>query len=230
MSKTIVSFMVAAAGLVAAANADLAFSFADPTGGRQLTNTQANQAGPGTGVMSYDQTAVLGLFIDGSTEPNPFNFLFANARMEMSMTVFTGTTTFGLFNAPVLGFFRIYDATTGDTIIRGDATGGAFIRFGGTSSILLSSDTGFMYTFGTALNNLLTATGNTNRFPIDPQEAVFTITDAVTATGAPIVNTVSGVVNSFAANTSYSGNTTVPTPGAMALLGVGSLMAGRRRR
>lgn len=230
MQKFMVS-MLAVAGLAGAVQADLAFSFADPVGGRQLNNNQSGQAGPGTGVMTYDQNAVLNLLVDGGSEPNPFNSAFPNARMEMQMTVFTGVTVSGVFSAPVLGFFRIYDAVSGDTIIRGDATGGAFIRFGGTSSILLSSDNGFMYTFGPALQALLASFGNTGRAPVDPQEATFTITNAVAVGGGSIVNTSTGVVRSFNADASYSGNTAVvPAPAAMAILGLGGIVAGRRRR
>lgn len=221
--------VLAPAALVAVANAGLAFSFADPTPGKQLHNLQANQAGAGTGVMSYDTDAVINFLIDGSAETNPFTANFANARMEMSMTIFTGSTNAGIFNAPVAGFFRIYDANTGNTILRGDATGGAFLRFAGTSSILLSSEAGFTYTFGQALIDVLAFTNNAGLTPVDPQEGVFTLTDAVAVGGGSLIG-AGGVVKSFDANASYSGNTeTVPGPGSIALLGLAGL-AGRRRR
>ncbi len=145
------------------------------------------------------------------------------------MTIFTGTTNAGIFNAPVAGFFRIYDANTGNTILRGDATGGAFLRFAGTSSILLSSEAGFTYTFGQALIDVLAFTNNAGLTPVDPQEGVFTLTDAVAVGGGSLIG-AGGVVKSFDANASYSGNTeTVPGPGSIALLGLAGL-AGRRRR
>ncbi|MFM7261507.1 MAG: PEP-CTERM sorting domain-containing protein [bacterium] len=223
--------MVGAASFVgASAHGSLAFSFSDPVNGRQVTHTQANQAGAGTGVMSYDQTAILGLFVDGTGEANPFTQMFSNARMEMSMTVFTGTTAGGVFSAPVSGYFRIYDASSGLDIVRGDATGGAFLRVAGTSSLLLSSDNGFAYTFGAELLALLASSGNGGSGPVDPQEAVFTITDALATGGGGIVGT-GGVVKSFTANASYSGNVdTVPAPGALALLGLAGVVCGRRRR
>jgi hypothetical protein len=208
----------------------LAFSFSDPVPGRQLTNVQGNQFGAGTGLMSYDQSAALGFYVDGSSQPNPFSHLFSNARMEMSMAIYTGSTAAGVFQAPVSGYFRIYDGTTGDDIVRGDASAGAFIRVSGTSSLLLSSDNGFYYTFGSALLSALAANGNSGSSPIDPQEAVFTITDAVATSGGGIVG-AGGVVNSFSANASYSGNTaTVPAPGALALLGVAGVVGARGRR
>jgi MYXO-CTERM domain-containing protein len=214
-----------------AASAGLAFSFSDPVPGRQLTHVQANQAGAGTGVMSYDQFAALAFYVDGSGQANPFDHIFSNARMEMSMTIYTGSTVGGVFSAPVTGFFRIFDATTGADIVRGDATGGAFLRVAGTSSLLLSSDAGFSYTFGAALQSLLASSGNAGVGPIDPQEAVFTITDALAADGGSIIGS-NGVIQSFSANSSYSGNvatTAVPAPGAAALIGLAGLATRRRR-
>ena len=223
--------ILATLALSAAAQAGLAFSFSDPVPGRQLSHLQADQAGAGTGVMSYDQFATLAFYVDGSSQTNPFDHLFTNARMEMSMTIYTGSTTGGVFSAPVAGFFRIFDATTGADIVRGDATGGAFLRVAGTSSLLLSSDSGFTYTFGSALQNLLNSSGNGGLGPVNPQEAVFTITDALAAGGGSIIG-AGGVVRSFSANASYSGNVetaAVPAPGAAALIGLAGLAARRRR-
>lgn len=218
--------------LAAAAQAGLAFSFSDTMPGKQLTNVQGNQYGAGTGQMTYDQFANLSLFVDGSGEANPFTHIFSNARMEMSMAIYTGSSTGGVFNAAVSGFFRIFDATTGLDIVRGDATSGAFLRVSGTSSLLLSSDSGFAYTFGAALQGLLASTGNAGQGPVDPQEAVFAITDATTSTGSTSIIGPGGVVRSFTANASYSGSVetmAVPTPGALALVGLAGLATRRRR-
>jgi MYXO-CTERM domain-containing protein len=221
---------VAVAAACASANAGLSFSFADPVPGRQLTNVQANQSGPGTGVMSYDQFAALTFLIDGSDEANPFTAIFSNARMEMNMSIGQGATVGGIFSAPVTGFFRIWDANTGQDILRGDATGGAFLRYANASSLQLSSDTGFAYSFGAALNSTLAANGNAGSAPINPQDGVFTITDALASGGGSIIG-AGGVVKSFSANTSFSGTvaTAVPAPGAMALVGLAGLLARRRR-
>lgn len=230
-ASALVGAFVACSAAHAGVSGALAFSFSDPVPGRQVTHVQGNQAGAGTGVMSYDQSAVLGLYVDGSGQPNPFDHLFANARMEMSMVIYAGTTSGGVFSAPVAGFFRIYDATTGSDIVRGDATAGAFLRVAGTSSLLLSSDSGFHYTFGAALQNALSASGNFGAAPFDPQEAVFTITDALASAGGSIIG-AGGIVNSFTANTSFSGNTAtfVPAPGALSLVALATAVSSRRRR
>lgn len=221
-----------ALALSATAHAGLAFSFSDPIPGKQLMHTQGNQYGAGTGQMTYDTSAVLNLFVDGSDEANPFGHYFSNARMQMTFAVYVGSYSGSIFSAPVLGQFRIWDATSGQDIVTGVATGGAFLKLGNTSSMQLSSDTGFTYTFGAALQNLLQNTGNGASSIVDPQEATFTITDAKTAAGSTSIVGVGGVVQSFTANASYSGNTTttpVPTPGALVLAGAGALNARRRR-
>ncbi|NBP51569.1 MAG: hypothetical protein EBU70_10430 [Actinobacteria bacterium] len=223
---------LAALALSASAEAGLTFSFSDPVPGKQLSHVQGNQYGAGTGHMSYDQFATLSLFVDGSGEASPFTHMFTNARMEMSMAVYTGSSAGGVFSAAVAGFFRIFDANTGLDIVRGDATSGAFLRVSGTSSLMLSSDSGFSYTFGSALQSLLASSGNGGQGPVDPQEAVFTITDAATSTGSTSIIGAGGVVKSFTANASYSGNVdtmAVPAPGAAALVGLAGVVARRRR-
>jgi MYXO-CTERM domain-containing protein len=127
----------------------------------------------------------------------------------------------------VTGYFNIYDATSGNSILKGTASGGAFLRIGGTGSILLSDSMGLSYSFGSELLTLLATTGNFTTGPANPQEGVFTLTDATTLTGGPLIST-GGVVNSFSANASYSGNTMTPSPGAIALLGLAGLMVRRR--
>lgn len=217
----------AAASMSSVASAGLAFSFADPVPGRQVTHT-ANGAGPGVGLLQYDRSANLVFLVDGSEEPTPFTAVFNSVRLEMNLTLGAATTIGGVTTAPVAGSFILRDVSDESprVILRGDALGGAFVRVAGTNSIQFSDQTGFGYTAGPALQELL-APGRTI---VDPQEAVFTLTDLV-ALGGGSVFSEGGVIRSFQANASFSGTSSVvPTPGAVALAGLGVLAASRRRR
>ncbi len=214
--------------LVAAgtANTSIAFSFADPLPGTQFTNTQ-NGAGAGLGRLVWDSNAQLSFLVDGTAE-GLGSITFGNARMEFDFVLQPGfLAPNGDTIIPVTGTFTIYDFTgmVRTDILTGTATGGAFLRSGGTSVILLSDPTGFVYTAGAALTAWLPPSVNL----INPQEAVFTMTDLEVAGGLPLLG-AGGSVRSFVANSSFSGNSAIPTPGALALLGVGGLVATRRRR
>jgi hypothetical protein len=220
--------MTAVAGLLMAAgvaNAGISFSFADPAGGRQMSNVKDGVAA-GVGLLTYDQNAVLAFIVDGSEEGFG-NVIFNNARMELRMELSPATTVAGVTSANVNGSFIIRDADTGNEIVRGESEAGAYIRVAGTNSILFSSPDGFSYTAGPALQAFLAP----GRVLAPEQEAVFTLTDIVTPGGGGIFAT-GGVFKSFTANASFSGNTeVVPAPGAFALVGAaGLLVAGRRRR
>lgn len=215
-----ISAAAAAFALAGAANADLAFSFADPgLGIRPVTNSG--------GVLMYNMAVPISFIVDGSTEPAPFQQTFTNAVLELRLSLGTTTTAGGITTASVSGFFQITTAPLGPVILRGDAQGGAFVRVGGTNSILFSDQTGFSYTFGPALQALLAP----GRVPASPQEAVFTLTNIVVAGGLPLIDPVSKNLNDFSANSSFTGNTAViPTPGSMALAGLAGLLVARRRR
>lgn len=221
-----ISAAMAAFALAGAAQADLAFSFADPgLGIRPVTNV-ANGGGPGVGLISYNMAVPISFIVDGSSEPAPFQNTFAGAHLELNLLISPAVTIGGVTTANVSGYFIVTDSG-GGMILRGDAQGGSFVRIGGTNSILFSDQTGFAYTFGASLLSLL-APGRT---AANPQEAVFTLTNILTAGGAPLFDPISKIFNDFSANSSFTGNTaTVPSPGSLALMGLGGLIAARRRR
>ncbi|CAG1008462.1 hypothetical protein PHYC_03569 [Phycisphaerales bacterium] len=224
MRKSVVIAALAGLGLAAAAQAGVAMSFADPIPGRQMHN-QANGSGPGIGFLTYDMAAPIQFLFDGSEDGLP-NHVFLNARMEMQMSIGAATTVGGITTAPVSGFFKILDASseTPTEIITGIADAGTFVRISNTNSILFS-DPNFSYTPGAAL---LAVTGPISF--IDPSEAVFTLTSVVAEGGGSFINP-DGTFRTFDANASFTGNTeSVPTPGALALSGLGALCLARRRR
>ncbi len=229
MTRNIALALTTALALAAGANASVTFQFADPSGGNQVTHV-ANGAGAGLGLLTYDTSANIDFFVDGSGEglPSPS---FLGAHLEINFVLGTGTVLgSGDIIIPVTGTFTIYQGTgmsrvdilTGTTLPSG---AGAFFQIGSTQAILFSDPEGFAYTAGPALTPSLG--GNTL---LDPQEAVFTITDLTLAQGLTSILGPNGVVNSFTANTSFSGNAAIPTPGALALVGLGGLVAVRRRR
>ncbi|MBS0186471.1 MAG: hypothetical protein JSS51_00280 [Planctomycetes bacterium] len=221
-----ISAATAVFALAGAAQAGLAFSFADPgLGIRPVTNV-ANGGGAGIGLISYNMAVPISFIVDGSSEPAPFSQTFANAHLQLNLLISPAVTVGGVTTANVAGSFIVTDSG-GGMIVRGDSQAGSFVRVGGTNSILFSDQTGFSYTFGASLLALL-APGRT---PANPQEAVFTLTNILTAGGAPLFDPITKIFNDFSANSSFTGNTeAVPTPGSLALVGLGGLLVARRRR
>lgn len=205
----------------------IAFSFADPGPGHQLTNT-ADGGGAGIGLLSYSSTQAITFNIDGTTE-EVGNTTFTNARFEMSnMTLGAPVFQGGILVAPVAGSFAFYDFTDNvrTDILTATVPTGSFVRIGNASALLFSSSQGLVYTAGPALQAMLGASGGLG----NPQEAVFTLTDIVAADGGPIID-ANGAFTSFSANSSFSGNTaTVPAPSSVALLYIAAGLVAKRRR
>lgn len=231
--KNVLKISAAAAvfALAGAAQADLAFSFADPGAGIRPVTCVAGGGGPGIGRITYNMAVPISFIVDGTNEPgflggSPHVF---NATLELQLDIGAATTAAGVTTASVNGYFIVKDNVSNNMILRGDTASGpgAFVRVGGTNSILFSDQTGFAYTFGAALNSLLAP----GRSPANPQEAVFTLTNILVAQGLSLIDAQTKTFNSFSANSSFTGNTAViPTPGSIALVGLGGLIATRRRR
>lgn len=222
--SAIAMFVAAAAG---SAQASITFSFADPVPGSQLSAV-ANSPAPGIASLSYDTNATINLLVDG-TQEGMGSTAFTNARMEFTnMTLGAAVTIGGITVAPIAGSFTIYDFTGNvrTDIITGTSQAGSFVRVLGTNSLQFSTPDGFTYTAGPALNAWMTPGSILSAY----QEASFSLTDVQAVGGGNFIGP-GGVFRSFTANSSYSGNTEViPAPGAIALAGMGGLLAARRRR
>ncbi len=209
------------------AHGSLAFSFASPGPGHQLTNV-ANGGGVGIGLLGYNTNQAISLIVDGTSEAIGTT-TFTNARLEMTnLHLGAAQTINGITTAPVSGSFAFYDFTgnTRVNILLATVPNGSFVRIGGTSAILFSSAQGLVYTAGPRLQTILGTAGPM----VNPQEAVFTLTDVLVAGGAPLTG-ANGVFNSFNANASYSGNSALaPAPGSVALLSLAGLIFTKRRR
>lgn len=225
-TKMTVVAALAAAAVAGSASASITFSFADPIPGRQLRN-QANGAGVGVGLLTYDTTAPITFLVDG-TDEGLSQWTWSNARMEMNLALGAATTFAGVTVAPVQGTFTIYDFTGSvrNDILTGTAAAGTFVRISNTNSILFS-DPDFTYTAGPALAALLPSGVSF----VNPTEGSFSVTDVSVAEGGGHFIGPGGVFRTFTANSSFSGNTAlIPSPGALALAATSGMIALRRRR
>jgi uncharacterized protein (TIGR03382 family) len=223
MTTVRVAAALCALALGSMANAGLTFSFADPAGGRQLSNT-ANGGGAGIGRLTYSTTTPIVLIVDTGVEGST---TFTNARCEMTLNMAAAQTINQFTLASLTGTFAFYDFTGGirTDIVTATAQNGAFVRLNQSNSLMFSSNNGLLYTAGPALTPILAGQGMTGF-----QDAVFTLTNMLIAGGAPLTN-ANGVFNSFAADASFSGSSQqVPTPGSMAILMLAAGAVLRRRR
>lgn len=223
MRKSTIIAATAALLAAAGANAAVQFSFADPGNGRQLTNT----AGATTSLLTYDTNAPI-TFIVGLTDIGGGVVAFTDARLEMNITVGQASLIApGIYQAAISGSFRVYNNASGLDILTGSATNGNFITFSTAGALGTTSNLTLSYSAGAELSSLLTPLNQTLA-PV--YDAVFTITDIVSATGGPLIGT-NNVYNNFTANTSYSGTAnTIPTPGSLAMAAMGLGLMGTRRR
>lgn len=214
---------IAALVLGAAAQADITFSFADPSGGQQVTAT-ANGGGAGVTRVTYDTSAPITFIVDTGAEGGT---TFTNARVEFTnFDVGAAVVINNMTFAPVSGTFTFYDFTGGvrTDILRGQSTTGAFVRVGIANAFMFSSANGFLYTAGAALLPVLGAQNLMGQ-----QDAVFSLTNINVQGGGPLIG-ANGAFNSFTADTSYSGSSQVPAPGSIAILMTAAAASFRRRR
>lgn len=206
----------------------ITFSFAPPPLGATMTNI-ANAGGVDTGLLVFNQNAVLNFTVDGTNEG--FGVVnFPNARLAVTMTLAPAVDMGGgFFRAPVAGNFAIYDFTGNvrTDIISGTVSAGTFIHFGSTNVILLNNNTGLSYSAGPRLTALL-APGRTLD---NAQEGTFALSNVTNVMGGPEIIGPGGAFQTFFGNTAFTGSTNVvPTPGAIALGLLGGIAATRRRR
>ena len=130
-------------------------------------------------------------------------------------------------SATITGSFQWVDANTNEVILSGEFVEAAIISFGIAGSVVANSSVAggeLAYTPGQALIDL----GVTQL--VDPQDAVWTLTEVAFA-GDEIID-VGGTrfFNTFTANSAFTGTAFIPAPGAVALAGFAGLAAVRRKR
>ncbi len=236
--KTSVLAMLAVAGLTASANATF-FSFASDSANRQWTfKGQGNSITQGD-VNGSDIDLILN-DDNGGAEISIATKFFA----DWTITHVTSTTIGGYVahSYRATGMFEWRDASSGAMVLRGDFTDALFTATGRANSwdstaTVMGADsyTQFGYTSGINMPAVGMAVGAMG----GPQDFGFTLTVINTSGRLPYVPNSANRGASLGADLmpnrswwsegSFSGSA-VPTPGSVALLGLGGLLCVKRRR
>lgn len=220
--KSLISSVIAVAGLAAASQGTIYFTFDDPTTALEVTYTEGVGLNPGN--LSYNTTPIVDLVVDGSE--HGLGIVTYTTNLAMDIDVGAGTGFGGFFSAPVSGVFTF--SVGGLELLRGDIAEGAVLTFGTTGSLVATSST-FSLTL-TASNALLAQlalggfTGLAAQF-----DSSFSLSNL---TPRPLGLNTDGFITSFNANAAFVGNADViPSPGSAVLAGAAALclLPGRRR-
>ena len=232
---SVVRLAAAFAGVLAAslsANAGvITFNMSPPpSGGGNLTNI-AGAGGPDSGLLFSDQTVPISFTIDASSIGLGV-ITYNNARLFMTLVTQPATTTGGgFYQSSVNGSFTIYDYTGNQRvdILSAQVSNSQFINFGQTHVMLFNSNLGMNYTAGPRLANLLCA----DRYLAPSHDGTIALSNVQTFSGSTNIIRPNNTFDNFTATPAFTGSTnvlSVPTPGFIALAGIGSLVAARRRR
>ncbi len=205
---------------------DVTFTFDDPAAGGEFQGVAGMP-----GALTYDTAAVLDLVVD-STDCEDGSVNVFQAQLEMELAVGTPTSFGGIISAPVNGTFTFTDLDSGDVIFTATTSNAQLVNFSSAGSVISSVDgtgSGLTFDAGPALAGL----GIIEMMALD---AVFTLTNISIEQASTIFSGIGGqnpVLNSFGADSAFTATaatTIVPTPGAVALAGIGLMGAVRRRR
>ncbi len=219
------NMMGALAGLAIAAGAHAAvtFTFFDPATGPEISHSSGDSEQPGV-VSWIGQTVTL--TIDGTAHGLGIVQFTANVTMELTVGAVLSEEG-GIFIAPILdGFFSFDVDGSKELILTGTVgeTAGAVLALGTTGNIIAQGDGspgGLIWTAGEALDLFL---GGQSLLPIF--NANFTLTNF-----SPAVSlNEDGFLTSFTANSAFTGDAEIPSPGALALFSLAGLIAARRSR
>ena len=230
MTKLIACAAVAA--IPAAAFGGLTFTFDDPGSGAEFIHIGATALNPEGSVSFRNDLAVDLIVQDDAAAPGDPALATFSAFFEADWSVSSIFTEAGnaVQSANLTGTFRWIDADTNEVILSGEFTEAAIVTFGIAGSIVTSSDVvggQLAYTAGQPLADLGFDT------LVDPQDAVWTLTDiAAAGAGGPPIVEIEGerFFSTFTANAAFTGTVEIPSPGALAIAGVAGLAAARRRR
>ena len=218
----------AVAGLSSVAAAEITFTFDDPGSGAEFMHMAPNDPA-GTGDLDFRGDLPVDLEVVGVGDSAFVGTQNFSAFLVTDFQVGAVTTNPGdaVQSATITGSFQWVDANTNEVILSGEFVEAAIISFGIAGSVVANSSVAggeLAYTPGQALIDL----GVTQL--IDPQDAVWTLTE-VSFAGDEVID-VGGTrfFNTFTANSAFTGTAFIPAPGAVALAGFAGLAAVRRKR
>jgi len=207
----------------------VSITFDDPTSGPEFIHTAPGAPG-GVGDLSFrnDVAVDLGLVGTGDAAFLGVQNVSAVLVTEFEVGAITSAPGAPITQATIGGSFRWLDSVSSEVILEGEFVEAAIISFGLVGSIITTSGISggeLAYTPGQPLIDL----GVTQL--IDPQDAVWTLTDVDFLNGTSVLDFGSErFFNSFDANSAFTGTAFVPTPGVGGLALIVGVAGLRRRR
>lgn len=214
------------AGIAASVNGAITFTFFDPEEGPEIIyTTGSDDMNPG--MVEWTNNGPVTLTVDGSDHGLGVEVFSANVFMNLQIGA-VASEEGGTFIAPILGgSFSFEEVGSGDTILEamlGDDSG-AVLALGTTGNIIAQGDgspSGLTFAAGDALMSFL------NGMTLAP---IFDANFTLTGMDEPATVASNGFLEDFSANSAFSGNAQVPSPGTLALAGLSvATLTIRRKR
>jgi uncharacterized protein (TIGR03382 family) len=224
--------LVATVGLAMPASGTVYFTFDDPDTGLEVRHEQPTSGGDPFGTMTYAEggAPTVDFIVDVSDESFAVGDGLHTFECELRWTNWEvmPVTDLGLVRtSSVRGEFEFYDINENQTVLTGSFEMGMVVESMSAGSVITASEGDLTYAPGEALTDIYPALQFTPFW-----DGVYTLTD-ITFDDQPTVDVDNETYfGSFRANAAFTGTTQaiIPTPGALALAGLGLAAITRRRR
>lgn len=193
------------------------FSYADPGTGREFVYTEGDATHLGR--IQFNSANPVQLMVDGGAAG--FGTVTYPTALSINLRVHEVVMNGSAMQAAVEGTFRFNDGVS--DILIGEMMAGSLLTIGSTGSLTANSALGSLSL--TAGGSLLAQLGG-NQF-----EPSFGVSFSLSALiPSPMGINGFNYIESFSANSAFSGSADIPAPGAAALAGLAGLLGLRRRR